>query len=140
MSTFQSYLLRYLLRAKHNLLYIYIPTWFNVHTIHFINVSWVMEFLTCRYKISLISFTKKEWPSRKLLYFVNCHDARYLKLVDFEFLKAFFYVKNRLYYKGIKIDTAISLRPVHFFDKFQLILYPHVRNSKTQITLDCIPK
>ena len=36
------------------------------------SVSWVMEFLTWGYKISLV-FSKNEWSSKKLLYFVNQH-------------------------------------------------------------------
>ena len=32
------------------------------------------------------------------MYSVNWHNARYLKLANFEFSKSFFYVKNHLYY------------------------------------------
>ena len=39
------------------------------------SVSWVMAFLTCGYKISLV-LSKNEWSSRKLLYSVNRHSSQ----------------------------------------------------------------
>ena len=59
------------------------------------NVSWVMELLTCGYKIGLLLF---EWPSRKVLYFVNQHNARYIKLANFDFSKSICHFKICLYY------------------------------------------
>ena len=62
----------------------------------FSNVSWVMEFLTYGYKISLILSNK--YASRKLMNFVNWHKASYLKWVSFEFSKSIVFFKNRVYY------------------------------------------
>jgi hypothetical protein len=43
--------------------------WYMAYIID--DVSWVLEFLTCGYNISLVLSKKNEWSSRKLLYFVN---------------------------------------------------------------------
>ena len=57
--------------------------------------SWSFELTG---KKLLLFYKKEDWSTRKLLYFVNWHNARYLKLVNVEFSKSIFYASNHIYY------------------------------------------
>ena len=66
-------------------------------------------------------YSKNEWASRKLLCFVNWHNSSYLKLVNFEFSKSIFYVKNCLYYLR-NIFLLISLDKTNLFYRGHILL------------------
>ena len=76
-----------------------------------INASWIIEFLSWGYKISLILSKKMNGLQRNYT----------------QFFQAPRYVNS--------YNTEISLKPIHLFDKVKLILYPQVRNSMTSLTL-----